>query len=111
MTNLRICIDVDDIDRGIAFYTAAFLLDVGRRFDRLWVELLGANAPIDLLGTVAGSTSSETRREPSRPPATTLSPGGARTTCPSHCSHASFSRRSRRTITCAWIVTVRSIAV
>ncbi|MCI0670718.1 MAG: VOC family protein [Myxococcaceae bacterium] len=32
MTELRVCIDVEDLERGIAFYTAALGLRVGRRF-------------------------------------------------------------------------------
>ena len=49
MLELRICIDVEDLERGLAFYTSAFDLEVGRRFDPHWAELLGASAPIDLL--------------------------------------------------------------
>jgi predicted enzyme related to lactoylglutathione lyase len=56
MPALRIVIDVDDLDDGVAFYTRALGLTVGRR-DLEWAELLGAPAPIDLLakppGTVA----------------------------------------------------------
>lgn len=50
MLELRVCIDVDDLERGLAFYTSAFELQVGRRFDHHWVELLGGPVPIDLLG-------------------------------------------------------------
>jgi catechol 2,3-dioxygenase-like lactoylglutathione lyase family enzyme len=52
---LRICIDVDDLEKGIAFYTEVFGLRVGRRFDRHWAELLGAPSPIDLLAERAGT--------------------------------------------------------
>ena len=61
MLEVRICIDVDELERGIAFYTTAFDLRVARRFDRHWVELVGASSPIDLLaaagekGPVPGS--------------------------------------------------------
>ncbi len=55
MLSLRICIDVDDLDRGIAFYTGALGLTVGRRFGSDWVELTGAVAPVDLLAKPAGS--------------------------------------------------------
>src|SRR6478736_6944271 len=55
---LRICIDVDDVERGIAFYTSALPLTVGRRFCRDWVELLGAVSPIDLLEMEEGSAPS-----------------------------------------------------
>lgn len=55
---LRICIDVDDLDRGIAFYTGGIGLSVGRRLSRDWVELLGATSPIDLLETESGSAPS-----------------------------------------------------
>jgi predicted enzyme related to lactoylglutathione lyase len=55
MARLLINIDVDDLERGIAFYTAAFGLRVGRRFGRGFVELLGGEAPIYLLTKEAGS--------------------------------------------------------
>src|SRR5688572_1253263 len=50
MLKCRVCIDVDDVEKGIAFYTSALPLEIGRRFDRHWVELVGASCPIDLLG-------------------------------------------------------------
>jgi predicted enzyme related to lactoylglutathione lyase len=56
MQALRICIDVDDLERGLAFYTRAFDLEVGRRFDSDWAELLGGSSPIDLLA-VGGEAS------------------------------------------------------
>ena len=55
MTNLRICIDVDDLDKGIEFYSKAIGLREGRRLARDWVELLGAPSPIDLLANPAHS--------------------------------------------------------
>lgn len=65
---MRLCIDVDDVERAIAFYTAALGLKVGRRFDATFVELLGGPLPIDLLGKQAGTkpTPSEGVREYSR---------------------------------------------
>ena len=48
-------LDVDDIERAVAFYTAAFDLRVGRRFDNGFVELLGAEAPIYLLQKASGT--------------------------------------------------------
>ena len=48
-------LDVDDMERAVAFYTQAFELRVGRRFDTGFVELLGAEAPIYLLLKAAGS--------------------------------------------------------
>jgi predicted enzyme related to lactoylglutathione lyase len=59
MIELRVCIDVPDIDRGIEFYSSAFGLAPGRRFESHWVEMLGAMCPIDLLGTKEGTASSE----------------------------------------------------
>jgi catechol 2,3-dioxygenase-like lactoylglutathione lyase family enzyme len=53
--DLRICIDVDDIEKGIAFYTAGLGLKVGRRLKSDWVELLGGPCAIDLLCEAAGS--------------------------------------------------------
>ncbi|MEO6321770.1 MAG: VOC family protein [Polaromonas sp.] len=52
---LRICIDVDDMERAIAFYTEGLELQVGRRFDSDFVEILGAGSPIDLLFNAAGT--------------------------------------------------------
>lgn len=49
MPNILINLDVDDVERAVDFYTRAFGLQVGRRFDDEFVELLGAEAPIYLL--------------------------------------------------------------
>lgn len=56
MKSLRVCIDVDDLDRGIAFYTAGLGLTVGRRAGGAWAELLGASSPIDLLAKRRGTS-------------------------------------------------------
>ncbi|AEG93536.1 VOC family protein [Ramlibacter tataouinensis] len=53
--DIRICIDVDDLERGIAFYTQGLGLRLGRRLDSDWAELLGAGSAIDLLSNPAGS--------------------------------------------------------
>lgn len=42
-------IDVDDLDKGIAFYEAALGLKVGRRLGASGVEMLGASSAIYLL--------------------------------------------------------------
>jgi len=42
-------IDVDDLERGILFYTRAFELGVGRHLGESVVELVGARVPIYLL--------------------------------------------------------------
>jgi catechol 2,3-dioxygenase-like lactoylglutathione lyase family enzyme len=55
MPDLRICIDVPDLDRGIAFYTRALGLTVGRRNGPHWAELLGAGCPVDLLPVEPGT--------------------------------------------------------
>jgi len=52
---MRVCIDVDDLERGIAFYTQGLGLRVGRRLDNDWVELLGAGSAIDLLANAPGT--------------------------------------------------------
>ncbi|HEY5722183.1 MAG TPA: VOC family protein [Allosphingosinicella sp.] len=39
----------------LTFYTAAWGLEVGRRFDEDFVELIGGDAPIYLLGKAAGT--------------------------------------------------------
>jgi predicted enzyme related to lactoylglutathione lyase len=49
MAALLINVDVPDIERGIAFYCAAFELRLGRRFGEDFVELLGAETPVYLL--------------------------------------------------------------
>jgi predicted enzyme related to lactoylglutathione lyase len=53
--SIRTCIDVRDLEAGIAFYTQALDLTVGRRLADDWCELLGATSPIDLLANAAGS--------------------------------------------------------
>ena len=55
MAGLLLNIDVPDMELGIAFYTAAFGLEVGRRFGAGFVELVGRDVPIYLLRTDAGS--------------------------------------------------------
>lgn len=49
MTKLLVNIDVDDLEKGVRFYTEAFSLRVGRRFGSDAVELLGAEVPVYLL--------------------------------------------------------------
>ncbi|HSS39645.1 MAG TPA: VOC family protein [Polyangia bacterium] len=49
MAKLFVNIDVPEIERGVAFYTSAFGLRVGRRFGPTVVELAGAPVPIYLL--------------------------------------------------------------
>jgi len=52
---LRICIDVDDLERAIAFYTHGLQMKLGRRLGSDWCELLGGPCPIDLLCEPSGS--------------------------------------------------------
>ncbi len=54
MPALRVCIDVDDLDDAVAFYTRALGLTPGRR-DLTWAELLGAPCPLDLLAKPPGT--------------------------------------------------------
>jgi catechol 2,3-dioxygenase-like lactoylglutathione lyase family enzyme len=61
---LLINLDVDDVERAVRFYTEGLLLRVGRRFDGGFVELLGAEVPLYLLGKSAGS---EPFKDASRP--------------------------------------------
>ena len=56
---LLVNIDVDDLDRGIRFYTAGLGLKVGRRFGASEVELLGSSAPIYLLVKGAGTAAAD----------------------------------------------------
>lgn len=55
MASLLINIDVPDLERGIAFYTSAFELRLSRRFDSGFAELVGAEVPIYLLQSPAGT--------------------------------------------------------
>ncbi len=55
MAGLLLNIDVPDIEQGIAFYTAALGLNLGRRFDEDFVELLGSDAPVYLLRKPSGT--------------------------------------------------------
>ena len=52
---LRICVDVPDLEAGIAFYRDAVGLAPGRRLGSKWAEMLGASCPIDLLAEEAGT--------------------------------------------------------
>jgi uncharacterized glyoxalase superfamily protein PhnB len=66
---MRVCVDVDDLEKGIDFYTRAFGLEVGRRIGDDGVELLGAPTPIDLLqkkGGTAASPVAEAERDYTR---------------------------------------------
>jgi predicted enzyme related to lactoylglutathione lyase len=56
--DLLVNIDVDDLGKAEAFYTAVFGLKTGRRFGQDGVELLGLSAPIYLLAKAAGSVAS-----------------------------------------------------
>jgi predicted enzyme related to lactoylglutathione lyase len=58
MARLLINIDVDDLEQGIAFYTSAFELRLGRHFGT-WAELIGGEAPIYLLPKASGSSPHE----------------------------------------------------
>lgn len=53
--NMLVNIDVDDLERAMAFYLRAFDLAIGRRFGENAVELVGGNAPIYLLAKRAGT--------------------------------------------------------
>jgi predicted enzyme related to lactoylglutathione lyase len=55
MVGLLVNIDVDDLDRAVAFYAAAFGLRPGRRFGEAGVEMRGAPCGIYLLAKPAGS--------------------------------------------------------
>lgn len=66
MRGLRVVIDVDDLDHGVAFYTRALGLTVGRRLGHEWAELLGAPCPIDLLAKPPGTVAAPTGTRPLR---------------------------------------------
>ena len=52
---IRACVDVDDLDKAIAFYERALELRPGRRFRNDWAEMVGASSAIDLLVKGAGT--------------------------------------------------------
>lgn len=56
-------IDVDDLDKGIRFYTQAFGLKEGRRFGHDFVELLGFPSPLYLLQNAAATATSKYSEE------------------------------------------------
>ena len=64
--DLLLNIDVPDIQAGMAFYTEALGLAVGRRFGTDFVELLGRSSPLYLLrkepGTSIGPAGDDARR-------------------------------------------------
>lgn len=57
MSGFIVNIDVDDLERAIAFYTRAFELTVGRSFGdgAIGVELVGSSTPIYVLVKAAGT--------------------------------------------------------
>ncbi|MCW5892446.1 MAG: VOC family protein [bacterium] len=55
MIHLLVNVDVDDLARGIAFYTRAFDLRLGRHLGPAAVELLGASSAMYLLAQPPGS--------------------------------------------------------
>ena len=59
MREIRVCIDVDDLERAIGFYREVFGLVPGRRLGNDWVEMLGATSVIDLLAVPAGTKPSK----------------------------------------------------
>lgn len=61
---LLVNIDVDDLERGLAFYREAFGLEPGRRFGDAVVELLGLAAPLYLLAKPAGSPATRSGERP-----------------------------------------------
>lgn len=62
MAKILVNLDVDDLGRGVEFYTRALGLRVGRRFGTAAVELLGAEAPLYLLARPSGSSASQAGR-------------------------------------------------
>jgi predicted enzyme related to lactoylglutathione lyase len=46
---VHVYIEIDDLERGIAFYVDGLGLSVKRRLTERWVELAGAQMPIHLL--------------------------------------------------------------
>src|SRR5579872_293578 len=63
MPELLANIDVDDLEKGVAFYTRALDLRVSRRFGDEAAELSGAGAMIYLLVKKSGTPSSITTKQ------------------------------------------------
>ncbi len=55
MPGVRVCIDVDDLDRAVAFYAGALGLTAGKRTGDEWVEMLGGPVALDLLAKPPGT--------------------------------------------------------
>jgi predicted enzyme related to lactoylglutathione lyase len=55
VVELLVCIDVEDLERGIDFYSRGLGLAVGARRGPDWVELIGARVPVMLIANPAGS--------------------------------------------------------
>jgi len=53
--DIRICIDVPELESAIAFYTDGLGLRLGRWLGDDWAELLGAGCVVDLLTNPAGT--------------------------------------------------------
>jgi len=49
MPEVHVYIEIDDLERGIAFYVEGLGLQLARRLTPRWVELTGAQMPIHLL--------------------------------------------------------------
>lgn len=66
MPGLRVCIDVDDLDRAVSFYARALGLAAARRRGDEWAELHGGPVPIDLLAKPPGTIAAPTGSRPLR---------------------------------------------
>jgi predicted enzyme related to lactoylglutathione lyase len=61
--DLLVNLDVDNLERAIAFYGAVFDLKVGRRFGADGAEMLASSAPIFLLAKAAETPVSNSRTQ------------------------------------------------
>jgi catechol 2,3-dioxygenase-like lactoylglutathione lyase family enzyme len=64
MADLRVCIDVPNLEAAIAFYTRALGLELARRSGAEWAELQGASAFVDLLAAAPGTPASPACAQP-----------------------------------------------
>jgi catechol 2,3-dioxygenase-like lactoylglutathione lyase family enzyme len=60
MPDLRVCLDVPDMERALAFYAGALGFSVGRRMADDFVELTGGPCPLDLIAAKPGSQATPT---------------------------------------------------
>jgi uncharacterized glyoxalase superfamily protein PhnB len=62
VVELLVCIDVEELEHGIEFYTRGLGLALGPRHGAGWVELTGARVPVMLIASPAGDLTAAVAR-------------------------------------------------